>query len=436
MMKQHRLFTGIYIAETALSVTMIMITFAVLYIKFGPIYPEENRDRMLVMTHIYCRGLNPRYDNHAFHCSPKLAELIKENATHLENITSVFFGYGNIKAAVSASGSNKKRYLPLKCTDGDFWKIFKFRFIDGNPFTADDIKREARVAVISRSTAMALFSTEKVAGRSIDIKGVKHEVVGVVEDATSVTPECAAALWCPLTSDKESYYNMSDIYNNEKDILTGNCYIYATAKSAGSRERLKKEIAETVERYNADKKRFTHEIQYIKTYPEQVYMPEYYSDDAFKRFIKEILVAVVAFLLIPALNLGNMIFTRIDNRLPEFGVRKAYGATNRSIVTQVLSENMLLTLIGGIAAFALSIAITSAADEWILFLYDSGISFEGFLLDIDRLGSADISARMLFNHKLFVATLMLCMLINIISALIPLALTLRHNIVYSLNKRK
>ena len=131
-----------------------------------------------------------------------------------------------------------------------------------------------------------------------------------------------------------------------------------------------------------------------------------------------------------------MIFTRIDNRLPEFGVRKAYGATNRSIVTQVLSENMLLTLIGGIAAFALSIAITSAADEWILFLYDYGISFEGFLLDIDRLGSADISARMLFNHKLFVATLMLCMLINIISALIPLALTLRHNIVYSLNKRK
>ena len=44
MMKQHRLFTGIYIAGTALSVTMIMITFGVLYIKFGPIYPEGNRD--------------------------------------------------------------------------------------------------------------------------------------------------------------------------------------------------------------------------------------------------------------------------------------------------------------------------------------------------------------------------------------------------------
>lgn len=87
MMKQHRLFTGIYIAGTALSVTMIMITFAVLYIKFAPLYPEENRERMLVMTHIYCRGLNTRYDNHAFHCSPKLAELIKEGQKFKQLLT-------------------------------------------------------------------------------------------------------------------------------------------------------------------------------------------------------------------------------------------------------------------------------------------------------------------------------------------------------------
>ena len=46
MMKQHRLFTGIYIAGTTLSVKMIMITFGVLYIKFGPIYPEGKRDRI------------------------------------------------------------------------------------------------------------------------------------------------------------------------------------------------------------------------------------------------------------------------------------------------------------------------------------------------------------------------------------------------------
>ena len=52
MMKQHKLFTGIYIAGTALSVTMIMITFAVLYIKFAPIYPEENRDRMLILPNL------------------------------------------------------------------------------------------------------------------------------------------------------------------------------------------------------------------------------------------------------------------------------------------------------------------------------------------------------------------------------------------------
>ena len=44
MMKQHRLFTGMYLAGTAISIAMAMAVIIILYIKLGPIYPEYNRD--------------------------------------------------------------------------------------------------------------------------------------------------------------------------------------------------------------------------------------------------------------------------------------------------------------------------------------------------------------------------------------------------------
>jgi hypothetical protein len=52
------------------------------------------------------------------------------------------------------------------------------------------------------------------------------------------------------------------------------------------------------------------------------------------------------------------------------------------------------------------------------------------------LGTPQLPVASLFNVPLFIATLLLCMVINIVSAFIPLAAALRHSIVYSLNKRK
>ena len=50
MMKQHRLFTGIYITGTAVSIALTMVLFIVFYITLGNIYPEYKRDRMLIIS--------------------------------------------------------------------------------------------------------------------------------------------------------------------------------------------------------------------------------------------------------------------------------------------------------------------------------------------------------------------------------------------------
>ena len=50
-MKQHRLFTGMYLIGTAVSIALAMTLFIIFYIKLGPIYPEYNRQRMVVIEH-------------------------------------------------------------------------------------------------------------------------------------------------------------------------------------------------------------------------------------------------------------------------------------------------------------------------------------------------------------------------------------------------
>ena len=60
LIKQNRLFSSIYIAGTALGISMVMIMAILNYVKTANIYPETNRNRTMYVeiafndTHGYC----------------------------------------------------------------------------------------------------------------------------------------------------------------------------------------------------------------------------------------------------------------------------------------------------------------------------------------------------------------------------------------------
>jgi len=123
-----------------------------------------------------------------------------------------------------------------------------------------------------------------------------------------------------------------------------------------------------------------------------------------------------------------MISNRMDSRMEEIGVRKAYGATNKQIVEQVLWENMLLTLMGGLAGLLLSYLIVITSSNWILTLFDS------FVMNPGR--EMTITFEMLFNPVVFGSTLLFCVLLNLISALIPTVWSLRRNIISCIHSKR
>ena len=69
------------------------------------------------------------------------------------------------------------------------------------------------------------------------------------------------------------------------------------------------------------------------------------------------------FVLIPTVNLVNINISRIMERASEIGVRKAFGAPARTLVGQFLIENILLTIVGGLVGFVLSIVALRVIDQ-------------------------------------------------------------------------
>ena len=421
LVKQNKLFTSIYVIGTGLAIALTMILFIVHYIKFAPIYPEENRGETLVI-----RRLTLRYnDNQGMYqsncCSPYLGKYLKEQ-TRAEAVAVFSPNTGKSPVGIGKPGEANQLRGIVKLVNADFWKLFTFQFIDGKPFTEVDVDSKQQVAVIQEEIALQLFGRTDVTGERIQAEGQDVKIVGVVKNSSSATPDSYAAVWIPISLDNKYTTEM------KRAELLGRYQVYLKATSGSEKEILKQEVIEAFRKYDADHPETTHDL---KGQPVEDWLSYYQHDEevSVKEVVLELLYLLLALLFIPALNLSGMISSRMDQRQVEIGVRKAYGASNWSILRQVLGENLALTVAGGIVGLLIAYLIIATCSQWILSLFDNR----------DLYSFAEISPRitpeMLFSPWIIGCAFGACLLLNIISALIPTVWALRHSIIESLHSK-
>ena len=418
MMKQQRLFTSIYIAGTAASIAMAMTIFVILYIKLGPLYPEDNRNKMMVAEYIFIKCNGHMYNTRL---NEKHIEAIRKESKYIKASTEREANDRKKRYITTADGEKETLLVPAY-VDSHFWKMFNFKFISGRPFTEQE--EHSPVAVVTASLAEELYAGTDVVGKDIYIDTLRYSIVGVVENQRTCVENnlSGGEIFTPIHY--SNYFGKTDIINN------GYHRLIMLAETPEHCDSLRKEVANIFGRLSQEFGEFyknsgetTYELE-IKNHWQLSLNA--LTDEGFLETIVKYLYILLAFLFIPALNLCGLISSRMKSRMMEVGVRKAYGATNREIIAQMLWENMLLTLVGAALGFILSYFFVYKNCDWMVTIFDNRIMTKNI----------NLTADVVFNPTIISIVLLISFVLNIASALLPTLFALKRDIIESLYHRR
>ena len=113
---------------------------------------------------------------------------------------------------------------------------------------------------------------------------------------------------------------------------------------------------------------------------------------------------ILIILLVPDINLSGLTNTRMRSRLEELGIRKAFGETRNELVWQVLNENLVLTVMGGLLGLALAYLFLWLMSDW--------------LLQTVWGATATMNASMV-SPVIFLIAFGFCLILNMFSAYVP-----------------
>lgn len=344
VLRRRKFFTFISLFGISFTLTVLMVITALLNNVINPGYPDKKRDRCLYI--------------------PRL-EMTSKKGWMMRTASSFYFlnhFAGSLKTPEKigiASGSqtsnayvnNKKLVIDVKFTNADFWDIGDFDFIEGKPYNKSQIDQSQRVTVISERTKLDYFGdVPTVVGKYIEADNVQYRVIGVVKSVPISADAFYGNMYLPYTVSKSDYRSKN--YDGPyQAILLGH--------STADLEKMRAEYAAIVRKIPVIDKDYDQLYSNADTYFRSVV-----RDIAGKGnksgmfvFIASASAILLLFLLLPTINLVNINITRIMERSSEIGVRKAFGASSRTLVYQFVIENIILTLIGGILGVIFSVLV-------------------------------------------------------------------------------
>ena len=422
MLRQNKFFSIIYITGTGLAITMVMILAILYYFRTGNIAPEINRDRMLVIQHGKILNKTEGQGNGSSRLSyPTIKECFYSMQTP-EAVTAIL-PIGEQTEFIQTPGSDEVYNGLVMGTDVAFWKIFQFRFLVGKPYTEEEFTSGIRKAVVSESLARRLFNTSDATGKTFLLNFEEYQVSGVVEDVPSIAQFCYAEMWIPFTN------RPSQIQGSKWcDFILGHMQLYILAKKPGDFDAIRREAEENCRRYSANIPQYNF---VLNEQPDTVLRAwlrtDSFASPKFMKLFIQIFSVIFLLLLVPSINLTGMTASRMKKRMEELGIRKAFGAQNRTLLLQILYENLLLTLLGGLIGLLISYGLIFMLKGWLLGNYD----WDGSSLT----ASIDLSPGMLINPAIFGYTLIFFLILNLMSALVPAWRALRRPIVDALNDK-
>lgn len=402
-LKNQKMMTWVSISGTALAIFLIMTIFMADRLKQLDIPPMSSRDRIMTGQGIdfsdgkgsSASGMGLDYE---------LAKNIYGNLDGIEKLSFVKLILGKWNVGISDGESTNSEIMGV---DDEFWKIYDYKFVSGQPFDKEEVEAGLKLVVLTQSLARSIFKSTDVAGSDIFIDDVLFKVKGVVEDPYPLLQDGNIGLFIVFTPEQTpSYY----------EGIFGNTNVRLLLKEGIRPEFVKKQV----EKHYEDLNRVNEKEEKVFAYHQQPYTSDDLNSGSFgsnnnppvkSRRIERGLYYTFL-LLLPAINLSSMTRSRLRYRISEIGVRRAFGAKKRNIISQIFMENFLMSLMGGIIGLGLSILFLLFMSEY-------------FITNVDILSESmariDVAPVIwnIFDWATFFIAIGACFVLNILSATLP-----------------
>jgi putative ABC transport system permease protein len=225
-------------------------------------------------------------------------------------------------------------------TTPNYSDVRRYAIAAGRMFTAQDDIGRKRVAVIGATAADNLgMSADEAIGQSVRINGVSFEVIGLfaLKGSGSGFGDPDDQIVIPLGTARfrlfgtENLNSINVLAPNENEILS----TMATLQRVLRREH-------RIPRGRPDDFRLRNQADFLQTLGETT------------QIFTLLLAGIAAVsLLVGGIGIMNIMLVSVTERTREIGIRKALGATRKTILAQFLIEAVVLCSAGGVIGIAL-----------------------------------------------------------------------------------
>jgi putative ABC transport system permease protein len=324
-------FTAVSLVGIGLTLLVLTVATAVLDHIIAPHPPEVRQQRTLLLFFLELHGENTTSRSWPGY------RFLDGYGRGLPGVERMSVASQAGRAFSYVNGARVRSYL--KRTDAEFWRILDFEFLEGAPFGDDEVKHGSYVAVINQTTRERFFGGGPALGRPVELDGQSYRVVGVVRDVPFLRLVPFSDVWVPLTAQR------GDGWRRE---LLGDMMGILLARSPADFPAIRGEFASRLAGMDLSgtpfKTAYARPQSLLDTVEEMMQVD--------RTAIGVLGGLVFGFLALPVINLVNLNVSRALDRASEIGVRRAFGASKRHLVAQFVLENVVLTLIGGVLAFA------------------------------------------------------------------------------------
>ncbi|MDE5843334.1 MAG: ABC transporter permease, partial [Muribaculaceae bacterium] len=383
-LRHQKLMTWLSIIGTAIAIFLIMSDFMINNMDNVSVVPESKRARI-----VYGFGVHITLPNGSG-SSYLSYDLAKELYEGLDGVELVTFSGGVPSQCNVTIRNNVPESFPLKVVDENYWKIYDYTFEEGGPFAKEEVEAGAKNAILSKSVAEKLFGKQdSYLGKEINLQNQLWIVTGIVKDVNPILDITYAGVFIPHVS--------AGYTNADNWIQYFGSYVPALLLKEGvSVEHIRKQVKNRYDKFNSRHK--SENLQLV--YHQQPWNLEEYHEGvtnltpslAEKHRLR--IIAYFILLLIPAINLSSMTRSRMQQRVSQIGLCRAFGCTRMRIIFDLLTENLILTLIGGIIGLIFCVV-------FIIVFSNYFIAYGGWMPNSLEILSSRPTFTMLFSWKAF-----------------------------------